>query len=88
MTVRLLLIPLFLVYGGFAGLVYLRLLRMQVGALAGGRGGAVAPILRLAVMLAGFTVAAMAGGAALLATLAGFVAARSVMLHRAQKVWP
>jgi len=78
----------FLVLGALLGAAHFKALRRQVRAIAR-RGAAhevALPFLRFLLSAAGLIAAATHGADALLATAAGFLGARAVMLHRME--WP
>lgn len=88
MTFSFLPAVFFVAFGVLTGMACFHLLRLQVGALAGGRGAGASCVARLTVVPACFIWGALHGGAALLAMLAGFLAARSIALRHARRVWP
>jgi F1F0 ATPase subunit 2 len=75
--------------GGFAlGYVYFRALRETADLIVAGRRPLVGLALtlgRLALLCAGFYLAVLAGGAALLAALAGVLGAKALMLRQPRK---
>lgn len=81
-------LALFLAAGAALGMAYMAVLARSVAALVedGGTGAAVLlTVTRIAVAVAAFWAAALAGAGPLLTMLAGFLLARSAVLRRSAR---